>query len=98
MGKYIIKESKPIEAFTFDEIIAYGKANPIANLIDGMPWCFNFKDRQIKYVNDKCYEIQIMKNSRRSIPFTPDDIIMVDEDKLYIYSAKSFNNVYEIVK
>jgi len=44
MAKFT-KKPVEIEAITFDELVAYGKANG-GNMVNGMPWSFEYNGHQ----------------------------------------------------
>src|SRR5688572_10568559 len=45
-----------VEAITFEELVDYGKASG-ANIVNGMPWSFEYKGQPITHENDDCYII-----------------------------------------
>jgi len=45
-----------IEAITFDELVEYGKSHG-ANIVNGMPWSFDYQGQPITHENDDCYLI-----------------------------------------
>lgn len=98
MGNFIEKERKVIEAITFNELVEYGKANG-ANIVEGMPRSFEFKDHKVTHENDQCYLIQVIKDGEGVIQFTPNDMLIVnkEEDQLIPYSTEKFNAAYEPV-
>lgn len=63
MGKFR-KKPVVIEAITFDELVEYGKANG-ANMVNGMPWSFNYKGQSITHENDLCYLIPTLEGTMR---------------------------------
>ncbi len=62
-----------IEAITFDEFVEHGKANCGANIVDGIPWSFDYKGCPITHENDKCYIIPTLEGNHY---FTPDDMLI----------------------
>ena len=46
-----------IEAITFDELVEYGKIHG-GNIVNDMPWSFNYAGPPITHENDDCYLIQ----------------------------------------
>jgi hypothetical protein len=63
MGQYR-KKPEVIEAITFDELVEYGKANG-ANIVNDMPWSFNYKGQHITHENDDCYIIPTLEGSMK---------------------------------
>jgi hypothetical protein len=52
----IQRKSKPedIDAITFDELVEHGRASG-ANIVNGMPWSFHYKETAVTHENDDCY-------------------------------------------
>lgn len=67
------KKPVEIEAITFDELVAHGRANG-ANIVNGMPWSFSYAGQPITHENDDCYLIPtlegIMKFNRGEMLIT----------------------------
>lgn len=59
MGKYR-KKPVVIEAITFQELVAYGKAHS-TNIVAGMPWSFEYKGHQVTHENDHRYLIPTLE-------------------------------------
>jgi len=89
------KKPVEIEAITFDELVEYGKQVG-ANIVNDMPWSFEYKGCQIFYENDKCYLILTLEGTHK---FTPDDMLITGV-KGEIYPCKSdiFEMTYEEVE
>lgn len=93
MAKYR-KKQEEIEAITFDEFIEYGKNNG-ANIVNGMPWDFDYKGYPVTHENDKCYIIPAHQGSSY---FTPEDMLITPEDgKIYPCKIEIFEKTYEAV-
>lgn len=58
------KKPVVIEAITFDELVEYGKANG-ANIVNGMPWSFDYKGQPITHENYDCYLIPTANGSSK---------------------------------
>jgi hypothetical protein len=58
------KKPVVIEAITFDELVEYGKANG-ANIVNGMPWSFQYAGQPITHENDDCYLIPTLEGTMR---------------------------------
>lgn len=56
------KKPVVIEAITFDELVKYGRENG-ANIVDGMPWSFEYKGQRITHENDDCYLIPTLEGT-----------------------------------
>ncbi len=44
------------DELSFDEFVEYGKANG-GNIVNGMPWSFDYKGYTVSHENDDCYTI-----------------------------------------
>lgn len=71
MAKFT-KKPVEVEAITFDELVKLGKANS-GNVVNGMPWSFEYKGHRITHENDECYLIPTMEGTMR---FTADDMLI----------------------
>jgi len=63
MAKYTNKPVT-IEAITFDELVAHGRANG-ANIVNGMPWSFTYQGQPITHENDDCYLIPTLEGTMK---------------------------------
>lgn len=72
MSKYR-KKPVEVEAITFDEFVEYGKANG-GNIVNGMPWSFDYKGHPITHENDECYLIP--SNTGGLEKLTPQDMLI----------------------
>lgn len=61
MGFYR-KKPVVIEAITFEELLQHGK-DVGANIINGMPWSFDYKGHPISHENDDCYLIPTLEGT-----------------------------------
>ncbi len=58
------KKPVVIEAITFDELVEHGKSVG-ANIVNGMPWSFEYAGQPITHENDNCYLIPTLKGTMR---------------------------------
>jgi len=58
------KKPVVIEAITFDELVAHGKANT-TNIVNGMPWSFNYDGHPITHETDDCYLIPTLEGTMK---------------------------------
>lgn len=59
-----------IEAITFDELVAHGIAQCKAegrqsNIVNGLPWSFNYAGHAISHENDSCYLIPTLEGTMK---------------------------------
>jgi hypothetical protein len=81
-----------IEAITFDEFVEYGKMHS-DNIVNGMPWSFEYKGHSITHEHDSCYLISTLNTTMK---FTPDDMMMTDEyGDVYPCHIELFKKTYE---
>jgi NTP pyrophosphatase (non-canonical NTP hydrolase) len=57
LGMKFRKKPVVIEAITFDELVEYGKTHG-ANIVNYMPWSFEYQGHPITHEDDDCYLIQ----------------------------------------
>jgi hypothetical protein len=98
-----------IDAITFDEFIEYGKANG-GNIVNGMPWSFEYKGSPVTHCSDSEYLICISEKTKGFIPdsidtssgrllFTPDDVLITGEHgEIYPLPIALFRTFYEEYK
>lgn len=72
------RRKKPIvEALTFDELVEHGKKVPGANIVNGMPWSFDYNGCAFTHENDNLYlfvsDGQIMRMRRGDMLVTEGD-------------------------
>ena len=58
------KKPVVIEAITFNELVAYGLTHG-ANVVDGMPWSFDYEGHPITHENNDCYLIPTLEGTMR---------------------------------
>ncbi len=82
-----------IEAITFDELVQYGRDNE-ANIVQGMPWSFQYKGYGITHENDQCYLFH--GGSQGSYRFTPVDMLVTGmSGKLYPCPIEFFKELFK---
>lgn len=83
-----------VDAITFDELVAYGRANT-ANIVNGMPWSFDYNGSPISHENDQCYLIPTPTGIH--LRFTPDDMLITRANgSMYLSNKDVFEAVYEL--
>jgi hypothetical protein len=93
----MLVRKKPVivEAITFDELVAYGIAAG-GNIVNGMPWSFNFKGYPITHETDDCYLIPTLEGTMN---MTRDDMLMTgDNGEIYPCKKDIFETTYEPVE
>lgn len=91
MAKYR-KKPVVIEAITFDELVEYGKANG-GNIVNGMPWIFDYKGHSITHENDELYLIPTLEGVHN---FTPADMLITGvQGEIYPCKNDIFEATYE---
>lgn len=61
-----------VEAITFEKFVEYGKNNG-GNIVNGMPWSFNYKGHAVTHENNERYLIATLEGS---MDFTPNDVLI----------------------
>ena len=86
------KKPVTVEAITFDELVAYGKANT-TNIVNGMPWSFNYKGHPITHENNECYLIPTLEGTHN---MTPADMLITGvKGEIYPCKIDIFEATYE---
>lgn len=88
------KKPVVIEAITFDELVQYGKDNG-GNIVNGMPWHFEYKGHPITHENDQCYLILTLEGTHH---FTPQDMLITGvKGEIYPCKLDIFEATYEAI-
>lgn len=88
------KKPVVIEAITFDELVEYGKAHA-TNLVDGIPWSFEYAGQPITHENDNCYLIPTLEGTMR---FERGDMLITGvKGEIYPCKPDIFDLTYEAV-
>lgn len=86
------KKSVEVDVITWDEFIEYG-LNHTDNIVEGMPWSFEYKDHPITHENDQCYIIPTLEGFMR---FTPEDVLITGvKGEIYPCKKDIFEETYE---
>jgi len=94
MAKY---KKKPviIEAITFEEFVEYGKNNG-ANIVNGMPWSFDYNGHNVTHENDERYLIPTLEGVHN---FTPQDMLITGVNgEIYPCKIDIFAKTYDCVE
>jgi hypothetical protein len=84
-----------IEAITFDELVEYGKTNG-ANVVNGMPWSFEYNGHPVTHENDDCYLIPTLEGTMR---FERGDMLITGiKGEIYPCKLDIFEKTYEPVE
>ena len=65
--KYRSKET--VDVYTFEDLVEHGRKSG-CEIVNGMPWCFDFFDTRVTHENDECYLVDGMV-------MTPDRVLIV---------------------
>lgn len=52
--KFVTTKRISVKAITFDGLVEHGRANG-ANIVNGMPWSFDYLGMPVSHENDDCY-------------------------------------------
>ena len=86
------KKPVVIEAITFEELVKHGLENG-ANVVNGMPWSWNYNNNPITHENDECYLIPTLEGTMR---FTPEDMLITGVNgEIYPCKKDIFWKTYE---
>jgi len=53
--KYTTKNPPIIDAIGFQELVEIGLATEGANIVNGVPWSFDYRGDHVTHENDNCY-------------------------------------------
>ena len=62
-----------VEAITFDDLVTYGKEHG-GNIVDGMPWSFEYFGQPITHENNDCY---LVPTPMGITPFRRSDMLVI---------------------
>lgn len=86
------KKQIVVEAITFEELVEYGRQHT-DNIVNGMPWHFEFCGQPITHENDKCYVIPTLEGYYN---FTPDDMLIIGvKGEIYPCKKDIFEMTYD---
>lgn len=86
------KKPVVIEAITFDELVAHGR-KVSTNIVNGMPWSFDYGGHPITHETDDCYFIPTLEGTMR---FERGDMLLTGvKGEIYPCKADIFAATYE---
>lgn len=86
------KKPVVIDAITFDELVQHGRDNG-ANIVNGMPWSFQYAGHPITHENDQCYLIPTLEGTMK---FTPQDMLIAGvKGEIYPCKGDIFAATYD---
>jgi hypothetical protein len=81
-----------VEAITFAELVEYGRTHG-ANIVNWMPWSFEYKGHPISHENDECYLIPTLEGTMK---FAPGDMLITGvKGEIYPCKLDIFAATYE---
>lgn len=92
MGTYIKKtvlEGNIVEAITFDELVEFGKKQPEVNIVDGIPWHFQWEGLSVTHENNDAYIVNTVMFKRGEI------LTISEEDELVTYPEQIFLDTHK---
>jgi len=88
------KKPVTIEAITFDELVEHGRKNG-ANIVNGMPWSFQYAGHPVTHENDDCYLIPTLEGTMKM--GRTDMLITGVKGEIYPCKRDIFDATYEAV-
>lgn len=89
------KKPVEIEAITFEEFVEYGRTHG-GNIVDGMPWNFEYNGFAVTHETDTCYLIPTLEGI---VNFTPDDMLITGVNgEIYPCKKEIFEKTYEVAE
>lgn len=91
------KKPVVIEAITFDELVAHGRAQGVTLYgTNEMPWSFTYAGHPISHEHDECYLIPTLEGTMR---MGPDDMLITGvKGEIYPCKRDIFAATYEKVE
>jgi hypothetical protein len=88
------KKPVEIEAISFEELVRFGIVAG-GNIVNGMPWSFEYKGHPITHENDNCYLIPTLEGTMR---FNRGDMLLTGvKGEIYPCRSDIFDATYEAV-
>ncbi|BAW19184.1 hypothetical protein [Ralstonia phage RP31] len=78
IGETYVEYVRKTEAITFDDFVEYGKSHG-ANIVNDMPWSFQYKGRPVTHENDNLY---LIAQGNETLRFSSDDLLVTGKDGL----------------
>lgn len=86
---------RSIEAMRFYEFVEYGKEHS-DNIVNGVPWSFDFYGHPVSHENDTCYCICLPTGIAH---FTSNDMLIIDNNgAIYPMNKTMFDMKYDLVR
>ena len=90
-----VKKPVVIEAITFDELVKHGLENG-ANVVNDMPWSWDYNGHEISHENDECYLIPTLEGTMK---MTPNDMLITGvKGEIYPCKKDIFEATYELAE
>lgn len=90
------KKPVVIEAVDFDNFVAFGLAQPGANIVNGMPWSLTYQGQGVTHENDDCYLIPTLEGTMK---FQRGDMLIIGiAGEIYPCKREIFEATYERVE
>ena len=88
------KKPVEVEAITFDELVQHGREVG-GNIVNGMPWSFDYAGHPITHENYQCYLIPTLEGT---MYMTPDDMLIIGiAGEIYPCKRDIFEASYDAV-
>jgi len=75
--KHYIRKPSIVMAYMFDEFVQYGRTHG-ANIVNGMPWSFEFFGCSVTHENNHRYILADGRNPHQDV--TPNHVVLVDKE------------------
>lgn len=89
-----VKKPIKVEAITFEELVAHGIESG-GNIVNGMPWSFEYKGCQFTHENDDTY---LFRSIAGLLSFHRGEMLVIgDKGGLFPCEMESFSSIYDPV-
>ena len=88
------KKPVVIDAITFEELVVFG-VNTGCEIVNGMPWSFEYNGHPVTHENDECYLIPTLEGTHN---MTPKDMLITGvQGEIYPCKLDIFEATYDAV-
>lgn len=90
------KKPVEIEFITFEEFVQFGRNQPNAHIVNGMPWSFIYKGSAITHEHDESYIVRTLEGP---YSFTRNDVLITGiKGELYPCKKDIFALTYDVIE
>jgi len=89
-----VERRKEVEVVFFHDFVKYGKEHS-ENVVDGIPWHFDYKGNAVSHENDDCYLITTIDDM---LSFESDSVLLIGvNNKLSVIKKDVLDDLYQMI-